>query len=306
MKKYFDNKSIFNLIKKWKKELSLVVIASIILSVIFSSAIFITPKFKSNAIIYPINLSTYSEESETEQMLQVIQSQEIRDNIFKTFNLGKHYELDEKDPYFYTYLNKELSENLTFRETKYESVEIELLDKDPQIASDIIDSIIYFYNKKVLFLHQKKSWEMVRITNRDINILKRDIKKFMDSIKNIRKNYGLLDFNIQAKQVSKNYAKGNISNELINLKNNLAENGELLKGISTSLESKRENLDSVRREYDIHFSDANKVIDYSQIISSPFPADKKTYPIRWLIVVLSVISSLFVSIIAIGFIENKK
>lgn len=306
MKNYFNNQSVLYLILKWKIHLIIITLVALVASSFFSSESFITPKFKSKAIVYPVNLWTYSEESETEQMLQIFQSTEIKDKIFNTFQLGKHYELDKNDPYFYSYLNNEFRSNISFRKTEYESVEIEVFDRDPKFASNITDSIISFYNAKALSLHAKKSQEMVDISGRDMKKKKKDIFKLIDSINKIRRKYNLLDFNIEAKQVAKSYVTSSYTTqETKNLRKNLANQGELLKSISERLTAERIILDSISKEYDVYFSNANKIIDYSQVISSPFPSDKKSYPVRWLIVLISTLTTLFLSIVIIGIIENK-
>jgi len=42
------------------------------------------------------------------------------------------------------------------------------------------------------------------------------------------------------------------------------------------------------------------------LLSKPFPADMKAYPIRWLIVVVSSLAVLFLAVLIIGFIENRR
>ncbi|MDZ7778316.1 MAG: hypothetical protein U5L09_23200 [Bacteroidales bacterium] len=63
-----------------------------VLAAIFSSAMLITPKYNSRAVIYPSNVAPYSDESETEQLLQWLQSRDIKDSMIRRFELGKHYE----------------------------------------------------------------------------------------------------------------------------------------------------------------------------------------------------------------------
>ncbi len=87
---------------------TLIVLAGV-LAAVFSSAWFITPMFKSYTIVYPANITPYSEESETEQMLQLLQSRDIKDSVIKEFDLAKHYEIDSSYKYFYTTLLYESS-----------------------------------------------------------------------------------------------------------------------------------------------------------------------------------------------------
>jgi len=40
------------------------------------------------------------------------------------------------------------------------------------------------------------------------------------------------------------------------------------------------------------------------VVSKPFPADKKAYPVRWVIIAIAAIASLFFSFILVMIIEN--
>ncbi len=102
MEKYFNNTNLINLLLKWRIHLMVILAVALVLAVIFSSPFFITPKFKSIAVIYPANVSPYSEESETEQMYQVLQSQDIIDSVITKFNLAAHYKISSDYKYYKT------------------------------------------------------------------------------------------------------------------------------------------------------------------------------------------------------------
>jgi hypothetical protein len=59
-------------------------------------------------------------------------------------------------------------------------------------------------------------------------------------------------------------------------------------------------------EYDKVMSDLNKILTYSNIVSKPYPADKKSYPIRWIIVVVSVVSTNLFMLLLIIIADKKK
>ena len=91
---FLNSIELISLLNRWKKQLMIVAGISLLASIIFSSPMFIKPKFKSTAIVYPSNLIAYSTESATEQMLQICQSSTIRDQIIRSFNLLQHYDID--------------------------------------------------------------------------------------------------------------------------------------------------------------------------------------------------------------------
>jgi hypothetical protein len=65
-------------------------------------------------------------------------------------------------------------------------------------------------------------------------------------------------------------------------------------------------IDSVKTLYEINLSEFQKNITYSHLVESPFPADKKSYPVRWLIVVFSAFSAVFFALLVFMVIDYKK
>ncbi|HYQ58858.1 MAG TPA: Wzz/FepE/Etk N-terminal domain-containing protein, partial [Draconibacterium sp.] len=164
MDNFFDNQRILKLIWKRKFHFVIVGIVAVALSAIFSGPAFITPMFKSTARLYPTNIWTLSNESETEQMIEILNSNDIKFRMFETFKLDQVYKINKADSQYYTYLFDEYNTNVGTSKTQFETAEIKVLDEDPQRASDMCDSIISFFDKKVRALHKIKNKEMVDIT----------------------------------------------------------------------------------------------------------------------------------------------
>jgi hypothetical protein len=65
----FNSQFILDILNRYRKPLIIIGVVSALAGVVFSMPYFMPPRFKSNAIIYPSNLISYSSESPTEQML---------------------------------------------------------------------------------------------------------------------------------------------------------------------------------------------------------------------------------------------
>ncbi|HBX51852.1 MAG: hypothetical protein A2275_00585 [Bacteroidetes bacterium RIFOXYA12_FULL_35_11] len=307
MEAFFNNKSIFSVLNKWKIHLAIVAVAAIILGALISSPIIIKPKFKSFTVLYPVNLPVVSEESQTEQMLQLIQSTDIRNRVFKAMDIAKHYEIDtNSNKYWMTDLITEWESNVSFRKTEYESVEIEALDTDPVIASKIVDSLIHFYNKKVQSLHRSKSQEVVVIAKTEKDKKKRQIDSLEKHLKFIRDTFGILDYKIQTREYSRASYGGRESKEMQSLVKNLKEKGGEYMLTDSMLWSAMKYYNQLQIYYENNIRDVQKELTYAHLVSTPYPADKKTYPVRWVIVLMTTISSLILAVIAIIFIESKR
>jgi capsule polysaccharide export protein KpsE/RkpR len=233
MESYFKNKSILKVISRWKYHLLLITALGIILAVIGSSSWVITPKFKSTAVLYPVNLGTFSEESTTEQMLQILRSNEIKDSIIKVFRLDKHYKINPSSPHYKTNIYGEYDDNVSFSKTEFESCEIRVLDKDPKMACAIADSIISFYNGKVASMHRKKYWEVVVISKEAMNKKKKEMDSLETALDSFRVKYGLLDYRIQVTGISEGLSKGNTGPAFNNLYVNLEKFGQQFKDLDS-------------------------------------------------------------------------
>jgi len=310
MDNFFNSKRILDILIKWKIQLAVVIVAAIVLSVFFSSPIVITPLYKSDAVLYPSNISPYSDENETEQSVQIFQSRDIRDSLVKKFDLARHWGIDSGYRYFRSTLLWIYSQRVKVSKTPYEAVQIEVWDPDPQIACDMVNELMDFYNKKIRSLHKEKFGEVV--VNYDFIIAKKQF--YLDSLKNraaeLGTKYGLLDFQAQSREVTRAYLStggGSIrSAEAKALKRNLEEKGSEMMMLSEMIRAESDMFSTMKLDADRAKLDYNRNYTYVNLLSKPFPADKKSYPIRWLIVVVSTLGAFFLALIIIGAIENHK
>ena len=208
MNNFFDNQRILNLIWKRKFHFIIIGIVAIILSAIFSGPAFITPKFKSTARIYPTsNIAVFSEESRTEQMLEILNSRDIKLKMFDAFGLDTVYKVDKESPQYLTYMLDIYNTNVSVSKTKFETVEIEVLDKDPMRAAIMGDSIIPFLNLKVREMHAVKYLEIVKLTDDRLKQKYAELDTLEPKFEMFRDKYNIFDYETQAEEVTKSYLK---------------------------------------------------------------------------------------------------
>ena len=313
MEKQLSNINILSIASKWRVHLFIVFILSILLSSILSGPTFIEPKYKSYAIVYPSNLIPYSSETATEQMLQIFKSDELRDSIIKKFDLVHYYEINTDNKYYYSSLIKTYDKNVTIKKTEFESVLVEVLDKNPERACIMVKELINLFNKKVNELHKEKSAEVVVITSNQLKQKETQIDSISKLLRNLSSEYNIIDFEAQAKEVTKGYLKtidgggSNVNNKAVaELKKNLEEKGGDYIQLNNFLVGLTEQYIELQTEYEVALRDVNKELTYTNVVSSPIPADKKVYPIRWFIVFISTISAMFISVLVLIYIDKLK
>lgn len=312
---FFNNQNLVEIIWKWRKHLILVGLLAVVVSALFSSSIFIQPKYKSTARIYPSNnIYVFSDESQSEQLLELITSLDIKLRVIDAFNLSKVYDISKQEPQYLTYVLAEFNDNVNFKKTEYETVEITVLDTDPQRASNICDSIIHFVDEKIGLMHKIKHNEVAKIAKKDYAIISHKVDSLEEKLNFYRTEYHILDYRIQVEEITKGMVKvlanqqknSSGGKEMSQWLKNLSEKGgeyEILDKEQGKMVSQK---DSIMKVYNQSVSSANKKIIYGQRVQNPIPADKKSYPVRSLIVLISTLSALFVALLIILLIENRK
>ena len=203
MNNFFDNQCILTIIWRRKFHFIVVGVVAMVLAAIFSGPTFIKPKFKSTARLYPSNISEMSEESRTEQMLEIINSNDVKKKMFRAFDLDEDYKINKEDPQYLTYMFDIYNDNVKTSKTQYETVEISVMDFDPQQASDMCDSIIHFYNQKVGQIHKSKNKEMIVILGKQMDKKYNEIDSVSTELKQIHAQTGIVDFKNQVPEVAR-------------------------------------------------------------------------------------------------------
>ena len=300
----FNNLSLVQLILKWKWHIIIITVAAAICGAVFSSSAFITPLYKSEAVAYPANINPYSDESETEQMLQLINAQSIMDSIIEKYDLWTDYKIDKNYKYGKTYMINEYHSKIKIAKTPYEAVSVTVQDKDPEVACNIAKDILNFYNDKVQSIHKQKNMEVVEMYARQLREKQQGIDSLKTRMSELAETYGVLDFVSQSKEVTRGWLTG--SAKATELKQNVEKYGPDMIDLAAKIETEANAYADIKADYEKELRFLNSDFTYSNIVTEPFPADKKSFPVRWVVVALSALGAFLLSIVVIFIIENRK
>jgi len=356
---YLESTSIFVTLVKWRKPLLITILAAAVLSCVFSSSYFIKPKYKSTVIFFPTastsisraildnntsdkqDLLAFGEEEQAEQMLQILNSDDIRSAIIEKYDLMKHYGIDPKSEYPFTQLVSEFEDNISFRQTEYLSIRIDVLDTDPKIAAGIANDIASLVDSMKTRIQRARATEALSIVEGEYNLKLNQIKAMEDSLKWLR-GKGIMDYSNQSIIWTEEYAKsysmfsnetaalevlkkyrGENDSSIVNTKariqgaearikiiqpklDALAKFGGANMSLSDQLTIEREDLNKLKLQYDKLRVDVQQNLPHKFVVNKAVEAEKKSYPIRWLIVAVSVFCSFIVALITILIIERSK
>lgn len=311
---FFNNMSLLRIFLKWKWHLVVIIGIAALIAVVLSSPMVIKPKFKSVAVLYPSNIQPYSDESETEQMLQWLNSRDIMDSIINKFDLADHYGVEPGYKHYVSLMEYYYNRNVRISKTQFESVNLEVRDTDPVLARDMIYAIIDFYDKKIRAIHREKWGEVVYSYKRYLDEKKAEIDSVLHQHYILRTKYELIDYESQAQEISRGYL-GTIDGRnireinregVLRLKDNIQEKGGEFLFYDNMLTRLIEQMALIKQDYEMALYHYNKEFTHANIISHPVVADKKSHPIRWLIVLYTVVGAAFFSVIVIALIENSR
>jgi uncharacterized protein involved in exopolysaccharide biosynthesis len=323
----FDSSNLLLFIFRWKKPLTILTLAAAALSAIFSAPMFITPKFESTVIMFPTStasisksllaknnpskedLLSFGEEEQAEQLIQILNSDEIRSRVVKKFNLMVHYEIDPTDQYKQTKLFKEYESNITYKRTEFQSVRVDVLDTDQFLAAKIANDIAALVDSVKNRMQKERAFKAMRIAEAEYSEMKGYVKELEDSLNTLR-GMGVNDYESMSERFNEAYAKAILegktaaAEKLAVQLRILSQYGGAYVSIRDMLEHEKEQLSHLRAKYQEAKVDAEQTLPHKFIVNNAFPAEKKSYPIRWLIVLVSSISTLILALLAIIGYEN--
>jgi capsular polysaccharide biosynthesis protein len=313
---------------KWRKALFMIGIAAALLSAIFSSPFFITPLYKSIVIMYPASSNSISksllnenaiakqdilefgEDEQTEQMLQILNSNRIRDKVIAKFNLADHYDIEPGSKYQQTRLYSRFESYITFKRTEYMAVKIAVLDKDPQMAANIANEIAALLDSVKNDMQKERAMQGFKIVEAEYLSQQQQVRAMEDSLTQLRK-FGVHDYESQAEmmnqQLAMEIAKGNTRgiNALEEKLKILATYGGPYVSIRDALEHEKKQLSYIKARFEEAKIDAFEEIPQKFIVENAYKAERKAYPIIWIIVLLSTIGALLAGMLVIFMVERS-
>ena len=324
-KNFFNNDYIIKLIKRFYKLLIIIAMFTAIVSYFVS--FLIEPLYKSTAIFFPIPISSVGkaslsinsnkdimeigDEEVVEQFLQILHSDYIRHYIIDKYNLMERYHIDKNEKYPLTKLYKKYNDRITFRKTRFLSVEINVLDPDPIKSAQIANDILRLVDTVANNMQQKRAKLIYEEVKNNLNKLEKEINNVVDSLSSLGKK-GLVDYKSQSREIMEAYAKAMLDNKPQIIKklelqiDTIAKYGPIYTSLMNYLQYQWEQLSLLRTKYVEAKANLELKIPYKYVISKAETPEKKAYPIRWLIVLLSVISVLSITIFILAIYEKNK
>jgi uncharacterized protein involved in exopolysaccharide biosynthesis len=327
LKEELNSVNLLHLIYKWKFPLVIITAVAIVAAIVFSSPLFIKPKFKSSVIMFPVATNSISkvlisqnsgikedilgigEEEQAEQMLQMLNSNMIRDRIIQKYNLLGHYRIPQDAKYKYTRLHKEYENNVKFRRTEYMAVKITVFDTDPQVAADMANDIAALLDSTRNYMQKERAVKAFAIVDEEYRNLEGEVTGIVKSLKYLGSK-GINDYERQSEVMNQQMAIAISQNNQHAMKalqqklDTLGKYGGEFLSLKNALEFKTEQLTLLKTKYQEAKVDAEQFLPQKFIVNSAYKAEVKSYPIRWIILVVTAFIVFFTALLTIVIVEN--
>lgn len=299
-----ERQNLLVYIWKRRKILMMISAATAVLSLIVS--LLMTPIYRSTAIVFPAATSTVSfseqrnakaaamdfgEEEQAEQLVQILSSSRIRDKVVSEFDLMKHYDIDPNDKNKYYKLLKKYNEHFLFVRTRYGSIQIDVLDRDPKLAADMANKIIDLIDTVKNQMVRERTWPAYEINKRKKEQLEKerdDLTHRLDTLSAM----GVMSLDGRTELFQAYVSAG--GGEKAEIKQIIDVNikyGSTFDALDFSLKEKITQLELFKNSYDQAESDAYSIFNHKFIVERAVVADKKDKPKRLIIVLLSTIGA---------------
>ena len=321
---YFESTNILLYMYHWRKPLIIVSLTAAILSMVFSGPQFITPLFRSEVVVFPTtthsvsiavlpqnyptghDVMEFGDEQEAENLLQVLHSDEIRQRIIEKYDLMKHYDIDLDSKYKYTALYKAYKSRVTFKRTEFMSVVISVLDSDPDTAALIANDISDLLNEVKNRIKKERALKGLQIVGQEYFKLRADVDKMEDELTKLRER-GVHDYESQAEVFSEQLGiaivtKGQNSPAAIAIQSRLdtlAKYGSLYVKLRDESRLLKDEIVRLKTRYDQARVDVEETLPETFTVNRATPAERKTYPKRSLIVLVSAVGAFLFTLVSV-------
>ena len=308
--KGYNFNSVDLLIYIWNKRIVLMIVGFVAAVASMVISLTITPMFSSSVIMFPAsnasvargllatnynaNQSVYGfgEEDQAEQLLQVLHSEPIRTRIIEKYDLMEHYEIDPDGKYPLTELYEMFKTNIKFSLTEFQSVEISVMDRDPEISaaiandiSDLVDTVFNNMKKETCNCALKLVEEQYMETEDQLMAMQDSLYKISYDLAN----------NINP--------RGDAADKLIGP---FAEYGVSYMYMMHQMRYEVGMVNNMRIRYQEAKMEAQQNLPYKFVVEKAIPPEKKAYPNKSLIVIVSTFASLLFALIILIVIDNVK
>lgn len=180
----------------WKKRKPIIIVtaAAMIISVVVS--LMMTPYYKAQAVVFPTKANSvnfqgnarhsvveFGDEADAERLLQVLISPEIRDSLTIKYDLYEHYDIDSTASQSRAKFQEAYEGNVKFNRTRYNSITIDVFDKDPIVATNMANDIVRLVDTVMNRMIRERSQGPMWAVQSEVELIRTEMGDYSDKLK---------------------------------------------------------------------------------------------------------------------------
>ncbi|MCI1753611.1 MAG: Wzz/FepE/Etk N-terminal domain-containing protein [Flavobacteriales bacterium] len=267
----------------------------------------ITPRYRSEVILFPAITNSVSkallseqstgrddilalgDEEDAEQLLQILNSDVVRDRTSERFDLGKVYKIKADSEHRNSELRDAYEGHVKFQYTKFGSVSVEVLDAEPQRAADMANFMAAQVDSVWNDMAHERAFKGYNIVKEGVDKLTAEIAQIEDSMSVLR-SLGVQDYHTQAERYNEYLGAAIVKGDQRAI-NAFEERFKVLAkygGAYVTLQDRQFNevkrLSALRLKLEQASADLHSDLPHKFTVNDAYPADRKSYPVWWLLI----------------------
>lgn len=246
-------------------------------------SLLIRPIYESEVILYPSSniaevrtllgeasseAALFGDDDATEKLLQVIRSEQVRDYLKEKYDLAGHYEIKPSHKYPNTLIAEKMDKYIRSSKTTFGSVRISVRDRDRELACAMANDIASRADTILNNLQRNAASGMLTELGRSYDMQLELVRQYEDSLR--------------------------------------LEGGSAALRIYSTLETETDFLGLIRGRYLEALALSQQAMPYTLVVDRAEVAEKKAYPRRSVMVIVSTASALVLAALILFVAEGVK
>jgi uncharacterized protein involved in exopolysaccharide biosynthesis len=245
----------------------------------------------------------FGEQVAAQQYVQILESDYLKGKVIKRYNLLENYRIDPEDSEKNYKLGKQYDKNISVKKTPYASIEISVLDEKPEVAAEVANGIVMILDSVKTEVQRKLAMQALYIIETEYKRKEEEINTIKGRMQELGAK-GVYNVEEQSKAITEIIGKVGMNDNIRQQQNNLATFGAESQSLTSTLELQVEQMNELKKKLDQAKIDVEGNLSNVFILQNASPAERKTYPLRSLIVIASVLGSFLLACIVLLFVEK--
>ena len=309
----FNLVEFFRIIWKWRKHILIVCGVAVLGSIVISDPRIMPPYFESSSTLYPLNPNITSSgtlfsgtgdnifggSADIDRVLSVAASAPLKLYIVNKFKLFEHYDIDSANVKYPMYaVMNELDDNYKFEKNDKGAVVITVQDKDRFLAAQMANEVVNKIDQTNRELLNENKKRILTIYDTKMKEKEIEVRKLIDTIFSLKQQYDLyIDIADLPSQMSSLRKKGGAQYDAAS---------ERVKVLEEKKKGAIRELNNSIVQYEQYRASITAEVPTIFILEKAYPAEKKSKPVRWLIVVSTALIAFLICTVAVLLIDRYR